>query len=84
MVAQDVPVIARILVLPGHFECSHAPSLDYLAKFVGEKLWVSVRGQYYPDWKIASNDGGLCRRPTRGETEAVVKYAKDLGSAVIE
>ena len=84
MVAQDVPVIARILVLPGHFECCHAPSLDYLAKFVGKKLWVSVRGQYYPDLKIASNDGGLCRRPTRGETEAVVKYAKDLGFAVIE
>jgi putative pyruvate formate lyase activating enzyme len=83
MVAQGVPVIVRILVLPCHFKCCHAPSLDYLAQVVGKKLWVSVRGQYYPDWKITSSDGVLCRRPTPGETEAVVKYARDLGLAVI-
>src|SRR5581483_8351190 len=33
MCRQRVPVIVRILVLPGHVECCHLPSLERLARF---------------------------------------------------
>lgn len=84
MVNQNVLVIVRILVLPGHFECCHVPTLDYLKQFDTKKLWVSIRGQYCPDWKINPTDEELARRPTRQEIGAVVNYAKDIGLIVIE
>lgn len=84
MVAQGVPVIVRILVLPGHFECCHAPALDFLATLRRERLLVSVRGQYCPDWKITPQDGELARRPARQETEAVREKARSLGLSLID
>lgn len=84
MLAQGVPVIVRMLVLPGHFVCCHAAALDFLATLDRKRLWVSVRGQYCPDWKIAREDGALARRTTREETEAVRERASDLGLALID
>jgi len=71
MVAQDVPVIVRILVLPGHFGCCHAPVLEFLRSLDTENLFVSVRGQYCPDWRITSQDGKMARRPYPEEVEQV-------------
>lgn len=84
MLDQGVPVIVRILVLPGHFECCHAPTLDYLAAIARPGLQVSVRGQYCPDWKITAEDGALARRPAPDETNAVRDLARHLGLSIID
>jgi putative pyruvate formate lyase activating enzyme len=85
MVAQDVPVIVRILVLPGHFDCCHAPSLNFLASLADQNdLFVSVRGQYCPDWKISSQDGALARRVKIDEMNFVIQRARDLGLQLID
>jgi putative pyruvate formate lyase activating enzyme len=84
MVAQDVPVIVRILVLPGHFDCCHAQALDFLASLRNRRrVFVSVRGQYSPDWKITTRDGSLARRVTSYELEAVNDRANALGLQLI-
>jgi putative pyruvate formate lyase activating enzyme len=84
MLAQGVPVIVRILVLPGHFECCHAPVLDWLATLGGARLFVSVRGQYCPDWQITARDGALARRPRSEETEVVRARARRLGLSLLD
>lgn len=78
MLNQGVPVIVRILVLPGHNDCCHLPSLDFLASQNHDNLFVSLRGQYCPDGRITESDGPLSRRPTRDEVEAVRRYASAL------
>ncbi len=85
MLAQGVPVIVRILVLPGHLECCHGPVLETLAG-LGDcgTLLVSVRGQYCPDWRIGPGDGSLTGRAARVEIEAVRTRAKMLGLTLVE
>jgi putative pyruvate formate lyase activating enzyme len=83
MLAQRVPVIVRILVLPGHFECCHAPVLDWLATLKGTHLFISVRGQYCPDWQISFRDGALARRPQPEEIEVVRARARHLGLSLL-
>lgn len=84
MLAQGVPVIARILVLPGHFDCCHSPVLDYLASMKSNHLYISIRGQYCPDWMITEEDGLLARRPTREEIDTVLDRARGMGFSLIE
>ena len=79
MLEQHVPVIVRILVLPGHFKCCHRPALDQLAALNCPNLFVSVRGQYAPDWKITDRDSPLSRRPTREEVDLVRNIAREHG-----
>lgn len=83
MLAQGVPVIVRLLVLPGHESCCHFPVLQRLAT-LSKTCLISVRGQYCPDFKITSADGALARRPTWDEVEAVRAKARQLGLALIE
>ena len=83
MLAQDVPVTVRILVLPGHFECCHSPVLDFLSSLNSWNLFISVRGQYCPDWRITSQDGQMARRPYREEVEQVRQKATSLGLNLI-
>jgi putative pyruvate formate lyase activating enzyme len=74
------PVIVRILLLPGHFECCHAPALEFLASLgKAPELFVSIRGQYSPDWKIGVEDGLLARRCTRNELARTATLAAKLG-----
>lgn len=80
LLRQDVPVIVRILILPGHIECCHLPALRWLAEADQEGIcFVSIRGQYAPDWKITKRDGLLARRVTHEEVQTVVCAAKKLG-----
>lgn len=83
MLAQGVPVIVRVLVLPGHDTCCHLPVLQRLASLRGTCL-ISVRGQYCPDYMITSTDGALACRPTWDEVEVVRATARQLGLVVIE
>jgi putative pyruvate formate lyase activating enzyme len=84
MLSQKVPVIVRILVMPGHFECCHFPILDYLAGLNSELLFVSVRHQYCPDWKISPEDGEMWRRATQEEVTSVITKALSYGISLIE
>lgn len=80
MVLQGVPVFVRILVLPGHVDCCHLPAMDFLGGLLGlERLFVSIRGQYSPDWKIGPRDGELNRRPHASEIQRVTARAAELG-----
>lgn len=79
MVAQDVPVLVRILVLPGHVECCHLPSLNALASLECENLWVSIRDQYSPDWKVKATEPALSRRANAEEIAAVRDHAHRVG-----
>ncbi|MDD3582230.1 MAG: hypothetical protein PHW74_14590 [Desulfobacca sp.] len=84
MLAQLVPVIVRLLVLPGHFDCCHRPGLEFLAAIKDQgQLWVSVRGQYCPDWLIGPEDGELARRVTPEEVRAVIQAGRTLGLRLI-
>lgn len=77
---QDVQVIVRILVLPGHFECCHRPALEFLASLGrDDQLLVSIRDQYAPDWKITAFDGALARRTSAVEVAEVGACAARLG-----
>ena len=85
MLGQEVPVIVRILVLPGHLECCHRPVLDLLSSIEDRSLLsVSIRGQYCPDWKITEQDGALSRRPTQDEIETVRILANEKGFNLID
>jgi putative pyruvate formate lyase activating enzyme len=79
MIAQHVPVIVRILVLPGHFKCCHVTVLDFLGSLACDNLLVSVRGQYCPDWRINAKDGEMARRPYPEEVGEVREKALSLG-----
>lgn len=84
MLEQAVPVIVRILVLPGHIECCHRPVLDILATLPRDGLSLSVRGQYCPDWKVTPRDGELARRTTPAEVEMVRAYAREQNLPVLD
>lgn len=85
MLAQEVPVFVRVLVLPGHLDCCHKPVLKKLSKMENQEwLFVSIRGQYCPDWKITNEDGELNRRTTKTEYDAVHEYAETLGLKIID
>lgn len=83
MLGQSVPVLVRILVLPGHVECCHLPTLDTLAKLQAPGLQVSIRDQYAPDWRISERDGELTRRPSVNEVARVREHAKTLRLTVL-
>jgi len=83
MLDQGVPVILRILVLPGHFECCHKPALDFLASLNANNLFISIRGQYCPDGEITHLDSDLNRRPTHEEIERVRNYVEKIGLSLI-
>jgi len=84
MLYQRVPVFVRVLVLPGHNDCCHLPAMEFLGGLSGfENLFVSIRGQYSPDWKIGARDGELHRRPHTSEIQHVTKRAADLGLRIV-
>ena len=84
MSCQDVPVIVRILILPEHVECCHLPVLSRLAGMNLPNLWVSIRAQYCPDWRITTKDGALARRPNSTEVTAVRTAALKLGLRLVQ
>lgn len=83
MVAQGAHVIVRILVLPGHVECCHLPSLISLARLASDRTMVSIRGQYSPDYRV-DNGGPLDRRPRASEVERVRSAADQLGLTSVD
>lgn len=83
MCRQDVPVIARLLVLPGHNDCCHLPTLEYLAP-LRPRLVLNVMAQYAPDFLIGgASDGPLARRPCRDEVDEVRNAAAAAGFSFV-
>ena len=78
MLLQDAQVIVRVLVLPGHSECCHLPTLRWLARF-GSRLSVHILDQYAPDFRIVSSDGLMAFRPSSRELNRIVQAARKLG-----
>jgi len=70
-------VIVRILVLPGHVSCCHAPALELLSEY-RDYVWVSVLDQYVPEHE-AYLDPVLSRRPTKEEILEVESLVKRYG-----
>ena len=83
MCCQDVPVLVRILVLPGHNDCCHLPILTLLHPF-RERILLNVMGQYAPDFVIGPGDGPLARRPRREEIAAVRNAAHAASPGLTE
>lgn len=83
MLGQGVPVLVRVLVLPGHVDCCHVPALQSLAALQAPHLVVSIRGQYYPAGRVTVRDGALARRPTTGEIAVVRQQARNLGLRMV-
>ncbi len=75
MLKQRARIIVRVLVLPGHFECCHKPSLEWLAQY-RDRLWISVL-QFIPDFR-ALKDPQLNRPTSKEEIEEVRKLMNAL------
>ena len=83
LLQDGVPVLVRILILPGHSACCHAPSLAWLAERNAENLFVSLRGQYAPDWRVTAQDAGLATRVAPAELTALTASARSLGLQLV-
>lgn len=79
MARQEATIVVRLLVLPGHFQCCHTPALEWLAENLGPRVLVSVRGQYYPEFRINARDGAMTRRPSAIEVREVEELVERLG-----
>jgi len=82
MTEQNVLVIVRILLLPGHLQCCHFPALEFLASLPTPPQ-VSIRRQYCPDWQITDRDGMMANRITQKEADCALSFARSLGLALI-
>ncbi len=78
MCRQGVPVLVRILVLPGHNSCCHLRTLERLEP-LRQQVHLNILGQYAPDFLIGPGDGPLTRRPLRDEVTAVRDAAQAAG-----
>lgn len=70
-------VLVRILVLPGHVDCCHAPALELLSEYKDD-VWVSILDQYVPEYK-AYLDPDLSRRPAKEEISKVESLVDRYG-----
>ena len=84
MVGQGVPVIIRILVLGGHYDCCHKPALEFLTSLGSRNVTISVRDQYSPDWKVKVGEGDLSRRIRPDEASAVRELALSLNLTLVD
>lgn len=83
LLQDGVPVIVRILLLPGHSRCCHGPSLAWLAERDAENLFVSLRGQYAPDWRVTEQDAELATRVAPAELATLAAGARSLGLRLV-
>ncbi len=83
LLQDGVPVLVRILILPGHGACCHGPSLAWLAERNTENLFVSLRGQYAPDWRVTAQDAELATRVAPATLAALSAAARALGLRLV-
>jgi putative pyruvate formate lyase activating enzyme len=80
MLGQGVPVIVRILVLPGHVDCCHIPILERLKDMDKSGcLIISIRHQYCSEGIIKEINGHpMNKRATADEACRVRECAQNL------
>ena len=76
MLKQHARIIVRILVLPGHVGCCHAPTLLWLSQY-RDRLWVSLL-PFIPDYR-ALKDPELNRRTSVTEMAEVKALVREAG-----
>lgn len=82
MARQGVPVFVRMLILPGHNECCHLPSVQWLKKYINS-ISLKILDQYYPDFKISQLDGLMANRPEIEEVQRIICEAEQAGLNLI-
>ena len=81
MVASGAPVIVRLLLLPGHFECCIAPSLRFLAASASPGLSVSLV-RYTPEWRTVGASSPIGAATSRAVLDRAARLAGDLALTV--
>jgi putative pyruvate formate lyase activating enzyme len=81
MLTQPARIIVRILLLPGHVACCHAPALRWLGQFK-DRLWVSLL-PFIPDYR-ALKDPQLNRRTSAVEMAEVKSLMHSLALRDVE
>jgi putative pyruvate formate lyase activating enzyme len=79
MLKQDVPVLVRILALPGHSACCHRPCIDALAGMNTDLLSISILDQFRPVECLPGCDNPLDRRPSPEEITELRGYVRSRG-----
>lgn len=82
MVHQGAPVFVRMLILPGHSECCHIPSIRWLKEY-RDSVLVNIMDQYYPEINITKLDGPMANRPGVEEVQRVINEAEKAGLNLI-
>jgi len=82
--SQGVPVIVRLLLLPGHVKCCHLPALEMLWAMNAPQLLLSLRNQYRPAGNMLQTEGTMSQRVRRDEAEEVLQRARTLGLHLVE
>jgi len=77
MLKQNVRILARILILPGHVNCCHIPSLKWLSQY-RDSVFVSILDSYIPAHR-ASEHLDMARSVTEREVREVKETAERLG-----
>ena len=81
MLRQPARIIVRILILPGHVPCCHAPALRWLSQY-RERVWVSLI-EFIPNYR-ALNDPQLNRRTSKAELAEIRELVKSYGLRDVE
>lgn len=84
MLLQDVPVIVRMLVLPGHSDCCHIPVLETLSAMDQCLLRISLRGQYDPACLKSTEHKDLNRKVSVAEMSRIADHAHHFGVRLVE
>ncbi len=71
-------LIIRVLVLPGHNECSPRPILQWIHDELGPMTRVNLMFQYRPEWR-AGERPELNRKLTQNEIDEARKMADEIG-----
>lgn len=82
MARQGVPVIVRMLILPGHSECCHIPSINWLKDYA-PSVSLNIMNQYYPDFKITGLNGPMAQRPEAREVQKIITEVEKAGINLI-
>jgi len=76
---QGVPVLVRVLVLPGHLDCCAFPALSARAELELDEVVVSLANRYVPHGSCVGVPGPLGRPISESEIGDVERQARQLG-----
>ncbi|MEK7812559.1 MAG: radical SAM protein, partial [Candidatus Desantisbacteria bacterium] len=76
--SQDVPIYVRILVLPGHNECCHIPTIHWLKEY-HDRIMVNIMEQYSPDSTITKSDGQMANYSKPEDVQTIINETRQCG-----